>query len=72
MNSAERSSWSGFSRSATTGNMPVTEAEVTDDAIADLRGIALLRASFSPETLDPQAMTDEIVLLIQSIGARGD
>ena len=29
--------------------------------------IALLRASFTPETLDPQAMTDEIISHIQSI-----
>ena len=29
--------------------------------------IALLRASFTPETLDPQAMTDEIISHIQSV-----
>ena len=29
--------------------------------------IALLRASFTPETLDPRAMTDEIISLIQSV-----
>ena len=29
--------------------------------------IALLRASFTPETLDPQAMTDEIISLIRSL-----
>ena len=29
--------------------------------------IALLRASFTPETLDAQAMADEIISLIQSV-----
>jgi AcrR family transcriptional regulator len=30
--------------------------------------VALLRASFTPETVDSQAMTDEIISLVQSVG----
>ena len=38
------------------------------DLLTDLtQAIPLLRASFTPETLDPKVMTDEIVSLIQAV-----
>ena len=38
------------------------------DLLTDLTpAITLLRSSFTPETIDPQAMTDEIMSLILSL-----
>lgn len=41
------------------------------DVLADLtQGVPLLRAAFTPESLDAEAMTDEIVSLIEAVAAR--
>ncbi|WP_281560992.1 hypothetical protein [Thalassomonas sp. RHCl1] len=38
------------------------------DLLSELTpAITLLRSSFTPESIDPQAMTDEIISLIQSV-----
>ncbi len=41
------------------------------DLLAEMApAIALLRSSFTPETVDPERLTDEVVALIQSLGPR--